>query len=794
MGGPVSGLPGAESVMGGPVSGLPEVQPVMGGPVIFGVRHLSPAGAWHLRRLLDEIKPMLVLVESPSDLTDQIPYLTREETKPPVAVLAYTKEAPVRSVLYPLAEYSPEYQAVLWAHDHGAQCRFMDLPSDVFLTLGQAARSSTEGEEAGFDVYKALDRQTGEDGHETFWERTLEHGLARDGYLRGAAAFGRELRALTEGRGTDWPEILVREAYMRRQIENAVEEGRSRGFGPERIVAVTGAYHVEGLKTGPVMTDEEIKALPRQAAGRTLMPYSYYRLSSRSGYGAGNQAPAYYSLLWEELNRKEPGWAARSYLTRIARYQREQGTFVSPAQVIEAVRLSGSLAGMRGGIGRGIGGEMGGGNAPALRDLRDAAVTCLGEGSLSAVSRAIADTEIGTAIGSLPEGVSQTSLQEDFYRNLRELKLEKYRALTAQDLALDLRENRMVKSEKAAFLDLERSFFLHRLRVLGVSFGQNQKVSQDNATWAERWILKWTPEAEIELVESALKGDTILWAASFQMKERVEEAENLAQIARVIEDAFTCGMAKDLEYATRALQAMAVDAAALEDLAAAAGRLSMVIQYGSLRRLDPAPLEPILKQIFLRSCLILPGACVCDDGGAKVTGKAVNGLNSAALAHEFLDTQLWLDTLRQVSERDDLNTRLSGLAAAILLERGVMDSQRLDLEVHRRLSRGVPAELGAGWFEGLAMKNRYALIARLSLWKSLDSYLEGLDDQEFKRALVFLRRAFADFTAGEKDDIAQNLGELWNLNGSQVSETVNAPLTEEDQEMLAGLDDFDFDI
>ena len=137
---------------------------------------------------------------------------------------------------------------------------------------------------------------------------------------------------------------------------------------------------------------------------------------------------------------------------------------------------------------------------------------------------------------------------------------------------------------------------------------------------------------------------------------------------------------------------------------------------------------------------------------------------------------------------------LSGFAAAILLERGGMATADLTREVSRRLSPGTPAELGAGWFQGLAMRNRYALIARLSLWQSLSDYLDGLDEEEFKRALVFLRRAFADFTAREKDSIGENLGELWGLNRQQVSETVNAGLTGEDQQLLAGLDDFDFDL
>lgn len=743
----------------------------MSEPVFFGVRHLSPAGAWHLRQLLDALLPKLVLVEGPSDLTEQLKDITRPETKPPVALLAYTQGTPVRTILYPFAEYSPEYQAILWCHENGAQCRFMDLPSDVFLGL----KTPKESEE-GFDVYEALDRQTGEGDHETFWERTLEHTDDPEAYHGGANAFGRELRALTAGKEGDWAENVVREAYMRRQLENAFKEG----FDPGSILLVTGAYHVEGLKTCAPMSDEEIAALPRVPASQTLMPYSYYRLSSRSGYGAGNKAPAYYSLIWESLCLKDPGHATRRYLVAIAQYQRSKGNPVSSAEVIEAVGLAYSLASMRGSA------------TPALRDLRDAAVTCLGHGSFSEISKAVAHTEIGVEIGALPEGVSRTSIQEDFYRRLKALKLEKYRALTSQELPLDLREDRTVKSEKAAFLDLERSFFLHDLRVLGVHFATLREVRQDAATWSEPWTLQWTPETEIELVEAALKGDTVVQAASFALKERTEGAEGMGEISAVIEDAFTCGMPEAVRYAIAALKAIAVDAAALDDLAKTAHRLSTVIQYGSIRRLDSAPLEPILQQLFLRSVLLLPGSCICDDDGAKVVIAAIDQLNAAVLAHSFLEESLWLEALKETALRDDLNTRCSGFAMAVLLERGAMDSEALSIQVQRRLSKGVPADLGAGWFEGLAMKNRYALIARLSLWESLSSYLDTLDDEEFKRALVFLRRAFADFSAGEKDSIAENLGEIWGLNAQAVSEVLNSPLPQESQQLLESLEEFDF--
>lgn len=75
---------------------------------------------------------------------------------------------------------------------------------------------------------------------------------------------------------------------------------------------------------------------------------------------------------------------------------------------------------------------------------------------------------------------------------------------------------------------------------------------------------------------------------------------------------------------------------------------------------------------------------------------------------------------------------------------------------------------------------------------------------------MFLRRAFADFTSAQKDEIAENLGEIWGLNTSQVSEALNAFLGKEEQQyvdslsadntspaaealLTDSLDDFDFD-
>ena len=773
----------------------------MSGPVFFGVRHLSPAAAFHLRRALDEARPELVLVEGPSDLNDQMEWLHHPKTQFPAAILAYTKTPPVRTVLWPFAIYSPETQAILWAHEHGVECRFMDLPSSVFLAFredplchgfavppppdgeatahlpgspsgGAVERSETERASTE-SVYQRLETVTGED-HDTFWERNFEQA---EDYRATTNAFGRELRAASDDSQRDRAETVVREAYMKRMVCNAIDSGIS----PEKIFCVCGAFHVAGLEENAPMTDGEEAVLPRAEACATLMPYSYYRLTTRSGYGAGNKAPAYFELLWDALNGGGLDEAPYRYLTRLAAAHRKAGNLVSSAEVIEAVRLSQTLCAMRGS------------KYPALSDLRDASVTTMGHGNFSELALAAADTEIGKKIGFLPEGVSRTSVQDDFYRQLKELRLEKFRTPELQRLDLDLREKRNVKSESAALGDLRRSFFLHRLRVLEVHFASLLPSRQEGANWGEYWELHWTPEVEIEIVESALMGDTIEWAAAYALKERADNSASIVEAASIFQDAFLCGMPAAAQHALSVLQGLSVDAAALADVAETAARLSLVLRYGGLRRFDPEPVVPLVKQLYLRACLTLSGACVCDAQAAPAVTKAMDQLNSLQLSHSFLEEERWLDLLEEISDRDNLNTRCSGFAMAILLERGAADEELLAREVARRLSPGIPADLGAGWFEGLAGKNRYALIARLSLWRQLDSYLSGLDDETFRRALVFLRRAFADFSPKEKNDIAENLGEIWGVSPQQAAELLMNETTEAEQAVLESLSDFDFD-
>ena len=776
---------------------------------VFGVRHLSPAGAWHLRRYLDQLKPELVLIEGLSDATELVPQITRKGSKPPIALLAYTDSLPVRTLVYPLARYSPEFQAMCWADEHDAAVEFIDLPSDVFLALqdieqelrdNQRRKASEEadastGDDAAKDtppkpgqappleppvsIYEQYAHRAGEADYETYWERNFEHNLSDDAYRLAAYEFGHSLRELQEDAPRWRAENLVREAFMRRKIAAAIASGHS----PERIVAVVGAYHAPVLTSEfPAMTDEEFASLRRRASKFTLMPYSYFKLSSQSGYGAGNLAPAYFELLWDALQQEDlPGLPSR-YLSLVARNLRESGTHRSTAEVIEGVRLANTLSALKDGL------------APTLIDLRDSAVTLIGHGELSAVKDAIARVEVGTAIGELPKGVSRTSIQADFEREMSRLKLEKYKTTVKQELSLDLRENRQAKSAESAFLDLNRSSFFHRLRILGVGFVAPLRTSQQSATWAEKWHLQWSPESEIQLIEAVLLGETVELAAGYKFKTTLEACESIAQAAEVVNDACQCGMMKSMEAARKRLQELSAASSEMTAIAHAAHVLALIIRYGDVRKFDPEPLLPLVEELFVQGALALHSAAGCDNEAAGKMFIAIDEMNQVALEHaERVDEPLWIERLRKLSDADDRNPLLSGYACAILLERGLLANEDLIREVSRRLSPGVPADLGAGWFEGLSKRNRYALLARQVLWEQLADYISALDEDHFRRSLVFLRRAFGGFSAREKRQIAENLAEHWGVSADAASEAIETKLTDTEEKTLSDLNDFNFD-
>jgi hypothetical protein len=363
-----------------------------------------------------------------------------------------------------------------------------------------------------------------------------------------------------------------------------------------------------------------------------------------------------------------------------------------------------------------------------------------------------------------------------------------------QELSLDLRENRQAKSVDSAFLDLNRSSFFHRLRVLGVSFVTPLRTTQQSTTWAEKWALQWSPESEIQLIEAVLLGETVELATGYKFKTILESCESIGMAAEVVHDACQCGMMAAMDAARSRLQELTATSSEMTAIAHAAHVLGLIVRYGDVCKFDPEPLLPLIEELFVQGAIALHHAASCDNEAAVKMFIAIDEMNQVALEHaDRVDEPMWIDALRKLSDADDRNPLLSGYACAILLERGLMPNDDLAREVSRRLSPGVPADLGAGWFEGLSKRNRYALLARQILWEQLADYVSSLDEEHFRRSLVVLRRAFGGFSAREKRQITENLGENWGVSGDVASEAIEKELTETEEKTLKDLNEFNFD-
>jgi hypothetical protein len=756
---------------------------------VFGIRHLSPLGAWHLERLLDRVDPTTVLIEGPSDASPLIEHFLHKKTRPPIAILAFTHAPPIRSILFPLAAYSPEWVAATWAARKKRLVRFLDLPASVFLGL-EATPATAEVPPPPTDTQRYLDdpwqeiaRLTGDPHHEVWWERQFEQLTAENAYQEALYELGQGLRSLRNETGTERQETLLREAFMRREIRRAVAEGHD----PARLVVVCGAYHAPALRWElPPMDDAQLSALTSPPIKLALMPYSYRRLSSRSGYGAGNHAPAYYQALWEETSAGTSTRLPARYLTEVASRLRAAGMIRSSAEVIEAVRLASALAALHQDR-----------IAPTLAELRDAAVTLLGRGDQDSIARHLDAVEIGDAIGALPPGVAQTAIQEDFHRWIQALGLSDYlkdkeqivKGRADKGQALDLREDRFVKDRDSAFRDRRVAVFLRRLDALEIGFASDQTTEQDRIqnTFKERWLARWSPDCEVRLAECSLLGDSIELATTRRLSDRLAQATDAAEAARIVEQGRRCALPAVFHEALRHLQQLAVTDSSFPSVARAARSLASLSRFREVDDLDASPARPLVAQLFLRAVLLLGPAARCNEEAAAVVGRTMADVAFVALLDDLgepLPTDRWNEALHALADDDLAHPFVVGVACALLLEAGAIDDQRLDQRIARRISPGMEPSRCAGFFEGLASRNRMALLSRRLLWSSLSTFLEQLDDAAFLRALPGLRRAFASFTTGEARRVADLLAELWGEGAAALAQAIETRIDDDEARQL----------
>ena len=111
---------------------------------ILGIRHHGPGSARNVKAFLESVKPDIILVEGPPEADALLQWVGHADLKPPVALLCYQPDDPQRSVFYPFADFSPEWQAILYARKQNIHVRFMDLPAGNQMLIEKELREQRE--------------------------------------------------------------------------------------------------------------------------------------------------------------------------------------------------------------------------------------------------------------------------------------------------------------------------------------------------------------------------------------------------------------------------------------------------------------------------------------------------------------------------------------------------------------------------------------------------------------------------------------------------------------------------
>ncbi|MDP9866879.1 MULTISPECIES: DUF5682 family protein [Streptosporangium] len=777
---------------------------------VLGIRHHGPGSARSLRDELERLRPDIVLIEGPPEADGLVELAKDPGLEPPVALLAYVPGEPSKAAFWPFAVFSPEWQAIRHAVEAGVPVRFCDLPAAHSLASrpeeepGEGRAPDTAPEDAGpedgrpadrrgpaghapgteppegegpqagmpavrTDPIGTLARAAGYDDPERWWEDVVEH--------RGDTPFrviAEAMAAVRDGHVADAYEAR-REAFMRRTIRRAVKDGF------ERIAVVCGAWHVpalagtaeEGAGWGAGLPtvkadDELLRGLPKVKAEMTWVPWTYGRLAAWSGYGAGVTSPGWYHHLFASADRPVERW-----LTAAAGVLREEDLPVSSAHVIEAVRLTQSLAVLRG---RPLAG---------LAEVTEAVRAVLCEGDDLPVELIQRRMVVGERLGHVPDATPMVPLQRHLREEQRRLRLKPEALDREHDL--DLRRP----------LDLERSRLLHRLRLLGVDWGTPQE-SRSKGTFRESWTLAWRPEFDVDLIEAGAWGTTVPAAAAARVRDLADGGQpagptsqgaagqgpagpvpgapggraaapagpSLAGLTGLVERCLLADLPDALPYVLDALSARAALDSDVTHLMAALPAMVRAQRYGDVRGTPATGLAAIVDALLTRVCVGLGGAVTgLDDDAARDLLRHIDGVQAAVALLDGASgagspQTRWLAALRGACGRSDLHGLIEGRLTRILLDAGDLDADQVGPRMSRAMSAGHPPARAAAWIEGFLSGGGLLLVHDARLLALIDGWLTGLAPETFVDVLPLLRRTFGAFAAPERRSIGSRVRSL----------------------------------
>jgi hypothetical protein len=695
-----------------------------------------------LLRELEIFLPDAILIELPSDTEALLDWAGHKKMIPPVALLVYDPKNFQRAAYLPFAEFSPEWQAILFGLKNDIPVRPMDLPMSLQLgrhgeteeavLFDQGEERSPEALRMRLDPLGYLAELSGFTDSERWWEHTFEREEQPGSIFEAISEMMETLRS--ELGREESRETLLREAFMRKSLRNTVKDGF------KRIAIVCGAWHVPAIQVWESRTAKSDNALLRGQkkvkTQATWIPWAYNRLARSGGYAAGVISPAWYEILFRKKDHSHIEW-----MSRAARLLRSEDLSASAAHAVEASRLAQTLSSLRGYA------------RPGLEELQESAQAVFTMGESFPMQLIHDRLVIGDRLGRVPRELPGIPLQKDFEQEVKSARLSKEVATTvALTKELDLRKE---SNRKASLL-------LHRLRLLDIPWGKVRSASEEQkGGFKEIWRLKWKAEFSIRLIEAGMWGNTVREATNALVKKKGQDAASLAAITTLLNQVLPAELPDALESLLHIMEEKAALSDNLVDLLDAIPALVQVLRYGDTRGTDLKSVRNLLQHSLPRLFIGLPGlVSQVEEEFARQLFQKLVVLNHSISLLGWEETEgEWLSLLQGMNTQPMVCPLIRGFATRLLFDRQKLSAR----ESGRLLSMALSDPYEAPhWLEGFLSGSGLLLIHQPVLWSILNEWIGKLEPDRFQDLLPLLRRTFSRFSfperqrmmalAGRKDD------------------------------------------
>ena len=348
----------------------------------------------------------------------------------------------------------------------------------------------------------------------------------------------------------------------------------------------------------------------------------------------------------------------------------------------------------------------------------------------------------------MPEDAPAPPLADDWRKESRRLRLP----VEGLDriLDLDLRKD----------LDLQRSRFLHRLRLLGIDWGEREQIAVKGGSFREIWRLRWTPEMSVALNQAGLRGLTVRDAAAAQVRETLSGIDTLPELGDLLDRSLPADLAETVEPLVARLELLTIRTHDVEQLMKVLPALARVFRYGNVRGVDPALIAHLIDGMMARVCIGLPQACLA--ASRETAPDLMESLQAVDRAVKLLKDEEparhWREALRQIIDLRGAHGLLAGRGCLLLLRSGGLASDEARRILSLALSRAANPLEASAWIEGFLAGEASLLVHDDSILSLLNQWLMDIPEDHFRQCLPLLRRTFSTFSMAERRRIGERLG------------------------------------